>query len=406
MVQSKPLDVFSADGGDYHNMKLLAEIQRFLDLHGLSLMPQEVPDKRRHPSGANLVHALFEDQAAKTPHAVAVQFEQESHMTYAQLNELANAVARQLVCGRGTIVPICMDRSINMIVSLLAVMKTGAAYVLVSPEYPLARKQFILQDTNAPFVLVDAINQGTVGGGSGGRPGPSEVVIEKLIADAADNPASHRLNLDYHQSPSDLAYIIYTSGTTGRPKGAMLSHLAACSGLLALPRPEKHSPLRQLLCHSPVFSAAQRTILGTLVRGGTLCLASKENVTTGLIQTIRDMKIESLEITPTMLRLLTPEQLPESIKKITLGGESVSTGLAAVWADKVELYSAYGLSECTQVFSSLFLYHSSSPLPFFFLLSGFFLFFFFRFRFRFRLLFTSRLSPRFLLFPFPQPNLT
>lgn len=344
MVLSKPFDVFSADGGDYHNMKLLVEIQRFLDFHGLNL-PQEIQDKRHSPP-VNLVHALFEDQAAKTPNAIAVQYEQESHMTYAQLNELANVVARQLVCGRGTIVPICMDRSINMILSLLAVMKTGAAYVLVSPEYPAARKQFIVQDTNAPFVLVDAANQGTVGE----RPGPSEVVIEKLIADAADNPASHRLNLDIHQSPSDLAYIIYTSGTTGRPKGAMLSHLAACSGLLALPRPEKNSSLRQLLCHSPVFSAAQRTILGTLVRGGTLCLASKENVTTGLVKTIRDMKIESLEITPTMLRLLNPEQLPDPVKKITLGGESASPALVAAWADKVELYSAYGLSECTQVY--------------------------------------------------------
>ncbi|KAI0517458.1 hypothetical protein F5B22DRAFT_603044 [Xylaria bambusicola] len=289
-----------------------------------------------------LVHSLFEAQVTRSPHAVAVEFEQTSRVTYREINELSNNVARQLVCGRGSIVPILMERSINMVVSLLAILKTGAAYTLVSPESPPSRVRFIAEDTKAPFVLVDRAMQGQSGVAT-------EIVIEDLIAQTKTADSDFAGNLYVHQSPSDIAYVIYTSGSTGRPKGVLLSHKAAVTGLKALPRPDKSEQMRILLSHSPAFSAAQRTILGTLSRGGVLCLASKESITSWLFETIKKANVSSLEITPSMLQLLDPTQLPSAITRITLGGEPAGPSLVSKWAEKVELYSGYGISECTQL---------------------------------------------------------
>lgn len=297
---------------------------------------------KKEETSRRLVHALFEAQAARTPEAVALQFEQTAYVTYQDLNELSNAVARQLICGRGSIIPIFMERSINMVVALLAVLKTGAAYTLISPESPVERTRFIAEDTKAPFMLVDIATRGSTGV-------PNETVIEDLLLGATRAPMEDLRDLQVYQSPSEVAYVIYTSGSTGRPKGVLLSHRAATTGLAALPTPEDTSKLRSLLTHAPAFSAAQRSILGTLTRGGVLCLASKENVTSWLLNTVRELNISSLEITPSMLQLIDPEELPESVTRITLGGEPAGPAIINTWASKVELYSGYGISECTQL---------------------------------------------------------
>lgn len=291
-----------------------------------------------------LVHSLFERQAKKTPNVIAVQFENQDGLTYRQLNEVANGVARQLSWARNTIVPIAVSRSINLIVALLAVLKAGASYVLLSADSPAERNRFIVNDTKALFVITDSMTKGSF------NP-TQEARIEDLVAVSHSMSQKYLTNINNYQHPSDTAYVIYTSGTTGHPKGVLLSHSAAHAGLSALPDLDPSQPFRQLLCHSPIFSAAQRTILGAICRGGTLCLASKENITLYLSDTIEEMGISSLEITPSMLKLIDASNIPSAIKRITLGGEAVGPELIEIWAGKVELISAYGLSECTQVCS-------------------------------------------------------
>jgi len=90
-----------------------------------------------------------------------LQFEGDAPMTYWELNKRANAVARQLVCGRGTYVPVCVSRSVNLVITILAILKTGAAYVLLSDDTPLERNRFIMKDIQAPFIITDITTRGS-----------------------------------------------------------------------------------------------------------------------------------------------------------------------------------------------------------------------------------------------------
>lgn len=146
-----------------------------------------------------LIHELVERQADLTPNAPAVQFEDEVPVTYQELNKRANVVARQLVCGRGHYVPVCIPRSVNMIIAVLAILKTGAAYVLLSEVMPIKRNLFIIDDIQAPFTITDSSTRGQF---------PKEIAIEDLIAGA---DKFSQTNLNVFQAPSDISYIIYTS---------------------------------------------------------------------------------------------------------------------------------------------------------------------------------------------------
>ncbi|KAI1075121.1 hypothetical protein F5B20DRAFT_595274 [Whalleya microplaca] len=279
------------------------------------------------------VHKIFERQVEITPGAPAVQFEGDRHLSYRDLNNLANHVARQLPVGRGSFVPVCLRRSSNLIVSLVAILKTGAAYVTLDPDTPHERNQFIMNDVDAKLVVVDKSTAGRF---------PNEVVIEDMIK-------TPRLNQDTNLSricdPSDPVYVIYTSGSTGKPKGVLHKHSSAASGLAAFPTlPD----LRQLLFHNPVFSAAQRSVWSTLKQGGCLCLASKDNLTVHLGRTINQMQINVVDVTPSAALLLTPGSVL-CLRRMTVAGELINPALIPMWVDELELLNAYGLSENTQV---------------------------------------------------------
>ena len=279
-----------------------------------------------------LVHTLFEKQVTLTPEADALQFEGDKPLTYQRVNCLANGIARQLVCGRGHLIPLCLQRSVNLIIAILAVLKTGAAYVPMDPDVPLDRLRFIEKDVHAPFVMVDKSTAGKF---------VNEVLIEDLVEPALNGDCS---NLNIWQSPTDIVYVIYTSGSTGNPKGVLLEHRAAFTGLMAFPT---ISNLRQLLFHNPVFSAAQRSIFSTLKQGGCLCIASKDNLTVFIQDTINLMQINTIDVTPSTATLITPGTVP-CLLRMTVAGELINPALVPEWIDRLELLNAYGLSENTQ----------------------------------------------------------
>lgn len=215
----------------------------------------------------------------------------------------------------------------------MAILKTGAAYVVLDPESPRDRSDFIVKDVNASLVIAD---KGSI------HKFANSLSIEKLVGSASQFEDT---NLRVKQHPSEIVYVIYTSGSTGRPKGVLLEHQAATTGLDAFPTlPD----LRQLLFHNPVFSAAQRSIWSTLKQGGCLCLARKEKLTANVSDMINRMCVSVIDVTPSTASLIDPESVP-TLRRLTVAGELINPALLPIWMDHVELLNAYGLSENTQI---------------------------------------------------------
>ena len=164
------------------------------------------------------VHGLFEEQAAKTPDAIAVDYDGIT-LDYAQLNRLANQLAHSLRkkgVGPEVIVGLFMERSLEMVVGLLGILKAGGAYVPIDPDYPPQRLAFILEDTSAPVLLTQSNLLEKVSGYSG-RSLCLDTEVQELKQQGAENP-------EVPNQAKDLAYVIYTSGSTGEPKGVEIAH--------------------------------------------------------------------------------------------------------------------------------------------------------------------------------------
>ncbi|KAF5592231.1 non-ribosomal peptide synthetase [Fusarium pseudoanthophilum] len=287
------------------------------------------------------IPALFEKTATRYPQRVAVDFQGETTLTFAQLNSLSNQLARTLRLQKGAVYPILADRSLELVVTILAVLKAGSAYTVLDPEFSVSRLEQVINDCNAAAVLSTRKYMHIL---------PNTIDIEqdytRLSTDAAE-PLHNADGIGVHVKPQDHCYIIYTSGSTGKPKGAVLTHEAATSGM-------QHHSLnglnRWLLFYNPSFSAAQRIILSTLVNGGTLVLSPKEALTRDLAGVINRLSVDALGITPSALSLLSPKDVP-NLKSITLVGEQTPQELVNTWSSVkgLTLRNTYGLSECTQL---------------------------------------------------------
>ncbi|KAF6826568.1 nonribosomal peptide synthase (Bacitracin synthase 3) [Colletotrichum plurivorum] len=284
---------------------------------------------------------LFEKTVASCPNKIAVDFEGKESLTFLELNRRSNGLAKKLQLSKGTVYPILMDRSWEMVVTILAVLKSGAAYTVLDPDSPVHRLEQIIDDCKATIVLASSKYLGLLS-----VTVDVQHALSELDGQGEESPDIFD-NLDKDIATEDLCYVIYTSGSTGKPKGALLTHRAATSGM------GYHSLndlSRWLLFYNPSFSAAQRTILGTLVHGGTVVLARKETLTGDLAGVINNLSIDALGITPSALSLIRPDDVPR-LRQITLVGERISQELVDTWAglDTLKLRNTYGLSECTQL---------------------------------------------------------
>ncbi|CAG8355140.1 unnamed protein product [Penicillium salamii] len=289
---------------------------------------------------------LFEENVMVSPQAAAVQFEEDTPLNYAELNACANRMARALPSITGKVVPVCLDRSVDLIVTLLAVLKSGAAYTVLDPEGPIDRNSRIIETCSATIVLTTHRYASSY---------PEALAIEDLTLNPHDDDSS--VNLDMKIRSEDPCYVVFTSGSTGMPKGAVVTHGAATNGMAYHTLNGKQ---RWLLFYNPTFSAAQRTMLSTLTHGGTLLLASKQRLTTRLAEIILSMRVDALGITPSALSLMEPSDVP-NLKQVTLVGESIPRELVTTWADHVDLRNTFGLSECAQLNFGKRLSRSSNP---------------------------------------------
>ncbi|WP_194900169.1 AMP-binding protein, partial [Catenulispora pinisilvae] len=175
---------------------------------------------------------LFEEQVRRSPEAVAVVFEGEQ-VSYAELNVRANRLARELVArgaGPESLVAVALPRSVELVVALLAVLKSGAAYMPVDPDYPADRIGFMLSDADPVCLLTDSVS--LAGLSAKGVVGPASLVLDDVELagfSGADLVDGERLGVLDAGCP---AYVIYTSGSTGRPKGVVVPHAGIVNRLL------------------------------------------------------------------------------------------------------------------------------------------------------------------------------
>ncbi|MEC2307910.1 non-ribosomal peptide synthase/polyketide synthase [Bacillus atrophaeus] len=270
--------------------------------------------------GSRTAYQLFEEQAERTPDLPAVKFE-NSRLTYRELNEKANRLARTLR-NRGvqadTLVAIMAERSLEMIVSIIAIWKAGGAYVPLDPEYPKERLQYLLNDANPDVFVVQ-------------RHFKNSLVFDGPTIDLNDETSYHAdcSLLSPLADHNDLAYVIYTSGTTGKPKGVMAEHGGIVNSLQWKKAFFKHSEEDRVLVLYPyVFDAFILNFFGPLISGATLyLLPNEDNKDLFAIQNVlRQEKITHFSTSPRLLKAMVEQMNEEDfhhVQHVVVGGEQL-----------------------------------------------------------------------------------
>ncbi|HEU4562037.1 MAG TPA: amino acid adenylation domain-containing protein, partial [Longimicrobium sp.] len=330
------------------SLDVLPEAERRQVVEEWNRTQAEVPADR-------CIHELFEVQAARTPGAVAVRFEEES-LTYAELNEHANRLAHHLVrrgVGPEVRVGLCLERSLEMVVAILAVLKAGGAYVPLDPGYPAERLAFILADSATSVLLTREALRGVLPALEGVEVVSLDGAAEEIAAESAQNPQSGA-------GPDSLAYVIYTSGSTGHPKGALIEHRNVARLFAAT---EAGFGFREsdvwTLFHSYAFDFSVWEIWGALLYGGRLVVVpwSVSRDPAAFRQLLARERVTVLSQTPSAFRALAEvdegEAEPlQALRTVVFGGEALQYESLRGWLDRYgpkrpRLVNMYGITETT-----------------------------------------------------------
>ncbi|ODA81663.1 hypothetical protein RJ55_00165 [Drechmeria coniospora] len=266
----------------------------------------------------------------------------EMSLSYDALNRLSTRLAAHLISlgvGKGEIVPLCFEKSVWTVVSMLATLKSGAAFVLLDPTQPLQRLQDLLAQVEPHYILTSCLQDKKREFGMSLR----RVVVDgTFIGNLPETPSNQLPRV----SPSDLAYMIFTSGSTGQPKGVMISHSALASSAAAYGEALKLVPRKRVLQFSSyTFDASLNETLVVLLRGGTICVASDEERMEDLSGFMRRAKVDWAILTPSVARLLSPIDV-QCLETLDLGGEAPDTVLLSKWHQSgVRVFNVYGPAE-------------------------------------------------------------
>jgi non-ribosomal peptide synthetase component F len=260
------------------------------------------------------VHGLFEEQVRLRPSHVALLCEGES-LTYQALHEASNQLARLIKrhyageLSKDTLIVVCLERSIEVLIGILGVLKSGGAYVPIDSSYPLERINYIIEDTQTQCILTER----KLGGGF-----KDAIYLEErpYLNESSDD-------LDNDVSPADLAYVIYTSGTTGRPKGVMIEHGSVVNYHQNV-LPYFEGIERIDFSTSLAFDLSVTTTLLPLMSGKSIVIYKGQLVDIELyVEHLKRSSIDFIKSTPTHLSTLWSYFNEKAIKRCFVGGEKL-----------------------------------------------------------------------------------
>ncbi|HKX86725.1 MAG TPA: amino acid adenylation domain-containing protein [Flavobacterium sp.] len=296
------------------------------------------------------IHLQFEEQVSKTPNRIALVYK-EQQLTYKELHERSSQLALYIrerykegtkqELNADVLIGLCLDRSLEMVIGILAVLKAGGAYVPIDPNYPQERIDYILQDTKAQLVLcqrhITVLNSGIL---------PVDKVIHIDLTEELYKTGSVVNSPQYNKS-NDLAYVIYTSGTTGKPKGVMVEHAAVSNTVRALYNVYDYKEIKKVTAYtSYVFDVSVSEIFTSLLQG--LELHILENAIRTDIEELAKYfaahEINLAYLPPVLLSLL-PTTTHPALKTLVYAGEPCDKKTAALWSTKVKLFNYYGPTE-------------------------------------------------------------
>ena len=297
------------------------------------------------------IHQLIEEQVERTPDAVAVVFEDQS-ITYRELNHRANQVAHHLSSlgvGAEVLVGICVERSLEMIVSLLGILKAGGSYVPLDPAYPQERLQYMVKDSQLPVLITQEVL----------REKFSAHNIQMVCIDTDWNAIAEqkKVNLNSGVVATNLAYTIYTSGSTGKPKGVQICHDAAVNFLRSMHRNPGLTADDCFLAVTTIsFDIAVLELYLPLLVGARIVLATREVAAdaTQLSSLLVQSNTTVMQATPaTWQMLIAAGWQGKQDLRILCGGEAMTRNLANQLLERsASLWNMYGPTETT-VWSSV-----------------------------------------------------
>lgn len=320
-------------------------------------------DARRKPREDRRIHKLFEKQVFSTPDAVAV-ISETNRLTYLELNQRANKLAHHLLTlgvEREALIGICIERSVEMIVGIMAILKAGGAYVPLDPDYPQERIRYMLADSKVKVLLTQ---EKLVNGLSDYRG-----KILQLDKDALSIAQQANENLATRGKPNDLAYVIYTSGSTGEPKGVMITHGNLAHYVRSLPASLGIAASdRYLHTASISFSSSVRQMMLPLSIGAAVVIATSEQIRDplSLFELIQKKEVTVVDFVPSFWRscLLALNSTAKENKARLLDNKlrlmlsasaplptSFPCELAAMTRRDVELKNMYGQTETSGIIS-------------------------------------------------------